>query len=224
MEPTKANLCVYVRVRPFLSRELENGSSFPVIDVQPNSKEVHAYEFLCPDLDSEAKVREMLKNPKHFQVHSHLYDHVFDDKSDQQTVYRVTTKSCLDYLVRGYNSTIIAYGQTGTGKTYTMEGKQSDAEQKGLIPRVLEEIFVKMNEGPPEEKFQIKASYVQIYNETLSDLLLNGKKKGLVIREDKYKGMYVDGLSEQELTSASQALNLLYEGRLLLLPHLLQLG
>ena len=210
--PTKANLCVYVRVRPFLSRELENGSSFPVIDVQENKKELHAYEFLCPDLDSETKVREMLQNPKHFQVHSHLYDCVFDDKSDQESVYKQTALNCLEYLLKGFNSTIIAYGQTGTGKTFTMEGNQNDQNLKGLIPRVLEDIFVRkqLNEG--EEKFQITASYVQIYNETLSDLLLNGKKKGLMIREDKFKGMYVDGLSEQELTSAKQALELLYEG------------
>ena len=211
--PTKANLCVYVRVRPFLSRELQNGSSFPVIDVQENKRELHAYEFLCPDLDSESKVRQMLKNPKHFQVHSHAYDHVFDDKSDQETVYALTASNCLEYLIKGFNSTIIAYGQTGTGKTHTMEGDQKDKTQKGLIPRVLEDIFVRMNTDQDDEKFHITASYVQIYNETLSDLLLNGKKKGLMIREDKYKGMYVDGLSEQELTSPEQALDLLYQGK-----------
>jgi kinesin family protein 3/17 len=211
--PTKANLCVYVRVRPFLSRELENGSSFPVIDVQQNQKELHAYEFLCPDLDSESKVRQMLKNPKHFQVHSHLYDHIFDDKSEQETVYKMTASNCLEYLLKGFNSTIIAYGQTGTGKTHTMEGNQNDQKLKGLIPRVLEDLFVRMGPNGDDDDFKITASYLQIYNEGLSDLLLNGKKKGLMIREDKYKGMYVDGLSEQKLTSAEQALQLLAEGR-----------
>lgn len=205
-------LRVFVRVRPFLPRELKNGSSFPVIDVQETEKELHAYEFLCPELDSEAKVREMLLNPKHFQVHSHTYDFVFDDKAEQSKIYSKSTEQCLDYLLNGYNSTIIAYGQTGTGKTYTMEGNPTTPETKGLIPRVLEDLFVKMETGEDEEPFKVTASYVQIYNENLSDLLEPTNKGPLNIRQDKYRGMVVENISEKPLESCKEALEMLARG------------
>ena len=209
---TKERLRVFVRVRPFLQRELRNGSSFPVIDVQESEKELHAYEFLCPELDNEDKVRQMLMNPRHFQVHSHYYDGIFDDKTDQKKVYESTAFSCLDYLLKGFNSTIIAYGQTGTGKTYTMEGNSADPEKKGLIPRILSDLFIQTKVPEGEEPFQLRASFVQIYNENLSDLLEPNSKKSFSIREDRLQGLYVENLSEKVLTSAEEALDLLEKG------------
>jgi kinesin family protein 3/17 len=209
---SKESLKVFVRVRPFLERELKNGNSFPVIDVQESEKELHAYEFLCPDLDGEDKVREMLMNPKHFQVHSHYYDMVFDDKTDQEKVYESTAASCLDYLLKGYNSTIIAYGQTGTGKTHTMEGNPADESKRGLIPRVLNDLFIKTKVEEDETPYKLTASYVQIYNENLSDLLSPSSKKNFNIREDRFKGIYVDNLSERELTCPDTAFQMFLSG------------
>lgn len=210
-EPQNEALRVYVRVRPFLERELKNNPTFPIIDVQECEKELHAYEFLTPDLDTEEKVREMLLNPRHFQVHVHNYDHIFDQHASQSTVYMVSAENCVDKLLDGFNSTIIAYGQTGTGKTFTMEGPPDDPDQKGLIPRVLEGLFKRVAEKK-HFNLHIKASYVQIYNETLSDLLQPKNHKSLVIREDKARGMFVENLSETRLTNTTQAMKLFQEG------------
>ena len=209
---SKESLKVFVRVRPFLQRELNNGNSFPVIDVQQCERELHAYEFLCPDLDGEDKVREMLMNPKHFQVHSHYYDQVFDDKSNQEKVYESTASNCLEYLLRGYNSTIIAYGQTGTGKTHTMEGNPNDEDKKGLIPRVLKDLFVRTKVPEGEAPYKLTASYVQIYNENLNDLFDPASKKNFNIREDKYKGIFVENLTEKNLSCPETAFDLFSMG------------
>ena len=75
-------------------------------------------------------------------------------------------------LFTGYNATIFAYGQTGTGKTYTMEGFNegaSTAEKRGIIPRAIEQIFGHIQRhASPNMRFLVRASYLQIYNEQIS--------------------------------------------------------
>ena len=68
-------------------------------------------------------------------------------------------------MLQGYNAAIIAYGQTGTGKTYTMEGAQHGPE-RGIIPRAVEDVFAYIeNDTAPGSKYLVRASYLQIYNE-----------------------------------------------------------
>lgn len=117
-------------------------------------------------------------------------------------------------VLEGYNSTIFAYGQTGTGKTYTMEGftyNNKDPE-RGIIQRTIEDIFYFIESTSNENtKFIIRASYLQIYNENISDLL-KPEKKNLQIREDKKKGIYVDCLSEWAVLSPIDLYALLKRG------------
>lgn len=204
-------LRVYVRIRPFLQRELEDKSSYPVLDVRPNRRELHIYEFLNSDLYSEEKVLEMLKNPRHFQVHVHNFNEVFDQQNHQEYIYKKCGETCLERLLGGFNSSVIAYGQTGTGKTYTMEGPSQIGSQRGLIPRILEGLF-RVTAGLGQREVVVKASYVQIYNETLSDLLRPKNQKNLTIRQDKFLGMIVENLSEFELKSKEQAMELFKKG------------
>jgi kinesin family protein 3/17 len=89
-------------------------------------------------------------------------------------------------MMAGYNSTIIAYGQTGTGKTYTMEGfgMDNDYSRRGIIPRAVEQIFEEKDRQENNNNqivYQITISYLQIYQEQLSDLL-EPEIKGLQIR------------------------------------------
>jgi hypothetical protein len=76
-------------------------------------------------------------------------------------------------VLEGYNGTIFAYGQTGTGKTYTMSGEPDDYLQKGIMPRAFEDIMQILNGG---YHVSIKASYLEIYNEEIRDLLSNNPK------------------------------------------------
>jgi hypothetical protein len=72
--------------------------------------------------------------------------------------------------MQGYNGTIFAYGQTGTGKTFTMEGVADKAELKGIIPRSIEWIFNSIKSYSDQE-FLVRVSFVEIYNEEVIDLL-----------------------------------------------------
>jgi len=149
-----------------------------------------------------------------FQLHRFTFDYVFDLDATQEEVYNSTAKSAVLSMLEGYNSTIFAYGQTGTGKTYTMEGftYNNNDPNRGIIPRSIDEIFNYIESLTSSgTKFMVRASYLQIYNETISDLLKN-EKSTLQIREDKKKGVYVEGLSEWAVRSPGDVYNLLQKG------------
>jgi GTPase SAR1 family protein len=117
-------------------------------------------------------------------------------------------------VFEGYNATLLAYGQTGTGKTYTMEGFSSGLNDpnKGIIPRSMEEIFKFIENSSNKSKtFMVRASYLQIYNEVITDLLKN-ETQTLQIREDRKKGVFVEGLSEWVVRSPHDIYNLMKDG------------
>ena len=119
------------------------------------------------------------------------FDFVYDQLATQEFVYENTAKQSVVSVLEGYNSTVIAYGQTGTGKTHTMEGFKYNVgdPQRGIIPRSMEEIFkfIQM-QSSKNTTFMVRVSYLQIYNEIISDLL-KVERTQLQIREDKKKGV-----------------------------------
>jgi hypothetical protein len=109
---------------------------------------------------------------------------------------------------------MLAYGQTGTGKTYTMEGfKYSGCDpQRGIVPRCMEQIFHYIEASSNRDStFMVRASYLQIYNEVISDLLKTDRTS-LNIREDKKKGIFVEGLSEWAVRSPNEIYSLMQKG------------
>lgn len=109
---------------------------------------------------------------------------------------------------------MLAYGQTGTGKTYTMEGfKYSGCDpQRGIVPRSMEQIFKYIEASSNRNStFMVRASYLQIYNEIISDLLKTDRTS-LNIREDKKKGIFVEGLSEWAVRSPNEIYSLMQKG------------
>ncbi|EGR32747.1 kinesin motor domain protein [Ichthyophthirius multifiliis] len=122
-----------------------------------------------------------------------------------------------DNCLEGYNACIFAYGQTGAGKTYTITGGGSieqvlNTEKRGLLPRVLEYIFEKLEtREKSEENYLVKCSYLEIYNEKIIDLLMDNGQT-LQLREDLKKGVYVENLSEKITQSLSQAIEILKNG------------
>lgn len=114
----------------------------------------------------------------------------------------------------GFNACIFAYGQTSSGKSYSMTGTP---ENKGLIPRICEGIFDKIQSYVPNSDedihFKIEASYMEIYNEKVLDLLdPKGHKQNLKVREHKLLGPYVDGLSQLAVSTYKDIEILLNEG------------
>ena len=135
-------------------------------------------------------------------------------------------------VLRGYNAAIIAYGQTGAGKTHTMEGAP-EGEQRGIVPRAVADAFAGIeaddiaNGAMPSSsssssdpssstttpaRFLVRASYLQIYNETISDLL-RPERTNLAIREDARRGVFVEGLSEWVVRSPQEVHALMARGR-----------
>ena len=98
------------------------------------------------------------------------FDHVFGLKATQHEIFDIVAKPVLGHAFNGYNATIFAYGQTGSGKTHTMEGKTLyDDNDKGIIPRTMDELFSKIDEAEENIEFTILVTYLEIYNEQVQD-------------------------------------------------------
>jgi Cdc6-like AAA superfamily ATPase len=127
---------VVIRVRPPLPRELSGEVEFKNIVHVDNEREqiITVSENLEAVLDDGG---QLLANPGPYATHSFVFDHVYDQKSTQKEVYDTTARAVVESALQGYNATIFAYGQTGTGKTFTMEGfnREGSVEARGIIPR-----------------------------------------------------------------------------------------
>ena len=164
------------------------------------------------------------------QANMFHFDHVFPTTSSQQAVYEYCGKHLVKEALNGFNCTIFAYGQTGSGKTFTMMGptttasglrREQDASQRGLIPRIIEEIFASISEADEELEFTVKVSYAEIYMEKLRDLIdpshlgtdFGGeKKKALRIRQDKLRGVYIEGITELYTSNPTEVLEIMMRG------------
>ncbi|CAG2213204.1 KIF4 [Mytilus edulis] len=145
---------------------------------------------------------------------SFTYDYVYSPDHSQHEVYDSSVKHLVKHIFKGYNATVLAYGQTGSGKTYTMGGCYDMVSEieKGVIPRVMQELFNGM-EDKPEYSFTVKVSYLEIYNEDINDLLCPmSKREPLAIREDATGGIRLPGLREKTVTSYEETLTCLSMG------------
>ena len=217
---SNSNLKVFIRVRPPLPREKDKNLPFnPITYIESDNQTISLIEYIGGPLDESAKLEELITHPNNFIYHRYKFDYIFDMDATQEKVYNIAANPSLKSIIDGYNSTIIAYGQTGSGKTYTMEGFTFDPKSinKGLIPRVIEKIF-KILENTKNIKnideisdFSVKISYLQIYNESIDDLL-KPNNKNLNIREDNKKGLYVENLSEWIVKKPKDLYELLEKG------------
>ena len=106
------------------------------------------------------------------EVLTFTFDYVFGENSAQRQVYEVTARDTVLDMLDGYNGTIFAYGQTGAGKTYTMTSNLDGApETRGIVPRACSQLFSHIEQDNTGTEFTIKCSFLEIYKETLRDLL-----------------------------------------------------
>ncbi|XP_041117213.1 centromere-associated protein E isoform X2 [Polyodon spathula] len=137
------------------------------------------------------------------------FDRVFNTEETTDKLYQEVARPLVVSAVNGYNGTIFAYGQTSSGKTFTMMGNQSSL---GVIPLAIQDIF-KIIEATPNREFLLRVSYMEVYNETVTDLLCDSrKKKPLEIREDVNRTVYVADLSEEVVTTAKMVMEWIKKG------------
>ncbi|XP_065494667.1 kinesin-like protein KIF11 [Caloenas nicobarica] len=200
------NIQVVVRCRPFNASE-RKASSYAVVDCDQTRKEVSVRTGGVTDKTSRK---------------TYTFDMVFGAQAKQIDVYRSVVCPILDEVIMGYNCTVFAYGQTGTGKTFTMEGERSPNEEytweedplAGIIPRTLHQIFEKLSENGTE--FSVKVSLLEIYNEELFDLLNPTSDVGerLQMFDDprNKRGVIIKGLEEITVHNKNEVYQILERG------------
>ena len=170
-----------------------------------NAKEIEQGHECCVNMFSDRGLIE-LRNPNlgpTDPIKTFTFDAVYDRNSKQLDLYAETFAPLVDSVLDGFNGTIFAYGQTGTGKTYTMEGVKNDAENRGVIPNSFEHIFSHIAKSE-NQLYLVKASYLEIYMEDVRDLLAKDQTKNLELKERPDTGVYVKDLSTFVCKSISE--------------------
>ena len=147
--------------------------------------------------------------------HNFTFDKVFDLESTQEEVYE-EVKSTIEDVLKGYNGTIFAYGQSGSGKTYTMKGADiNDDNSKGIIPRALTQIFdyieSENNKENNDIEFELRVSVLEIYLEKLYDLLNADEGSSKLDIKSTPNGTVVKGLIEQCVNDEEEMLSIFDE-------------
>lgn len=167
---------VVVRCRPMNQKEIAQGHQ-RIIEMNVKKGTI--------EINNPAKKEEV---PRMF-----TYDSVYDWNSKQIDLYDETFRQLVDSVLEGYNGTIFAYGQTGTGKTFTMEGVRSDPILRGVIPNSFEHIFTHIARTQ-NQQYLVRASYLEIYQEDIRDLLSKDQSRRLELKERPDTGVYVKDL------------------------------
>ncbi|XP_039256558.2 uncharacterized protein LOC120333254 isoform X1 [Styela clava] len=174
---------VAIRIRPLISRE--QGS-----------------DILWTADTHQIKLKEGKSKP-------YIFDRVFDSDEITGEVYEEIVEPIVQSAMGGFNGTVFAYGQTSSGKTYTMMG---DRRNLGIIPLSVNDTFA-LIQKTPEREFLLRVSYMEIYNEVVRDLLApTTEGPGLQIREDEFRNAVVQGLTEKLVMSSKEVLKLMESG------------
>ena len=191
-----SNVVVVARVRPQNRIETSRGGS-PCVTVQKE--------------EDQQRVHVAARTGKQ----SFDFDHVFGPTSQQADVFESCGAPIIASVLEGFNGTIFAYGQTSSGKTFTMQGpeggKLDDPGMYGIIPRAFQAIFDGVYEMPEHMECTIKLSYVEIYMERIRDLL-DTEKINLQVRESREHGIFIDGATERYVQSPDELLAFMEEG------------
>ncbi|KAF3928811.1 Kinesin-1 [Orbilia brochopaga] len=140
------------------------------------------------------------------------FDRVFDMKCKQNDIFDFSIRPTVDDILNGYNGTVFAYGQTGAGKSFTMMGSDIDSDSfKGIIPRIVEQIFASILASPGNIEYTVRVSYMEIYMEKIRDLLAP-QNDNLPIHEEKNRGIYVKGLLEIYVSSVQEVYEVMRRG------------
>ncbi|XP_078035181.1 uncharacterized protein LOC144469125 [Augochlora pura] len=202
-----ANIKVAVRVRPISARELNRTGSDLV--VRTDSKGISL---------TNLKVSSSKAGDSRERTRTYGFDYCFDSSdpeaehyADQERIYETLGQTVLEAVFLGYNSCLVAYGQSASGKTYTMMGTKDDP---GLTPRLCEGLFSRIEDEKRNEKnWCVLVSYLEIYNERVRDLLKpSSSASGLRVREHPRLGPYVQGLTHHVVPTLGSLMSYVEEG------------
>lgn len=197
MGPGSSPECVkvVVRCRPLSQGEMSDGKK-GIVNMDTKLGQIAIKN---PKLDDK-------EPPKTF-----TFDIVYNWNTEQITLYQETASPIVDSCLEGYNGTIFCYGQTGTGKTFTMEGASGD-KTKGIIPNAFDHVF-RAIETSEDKKFLVRASFLEIYNEEVRDLLAKNSTNKLELKENVDTGVYVKNLTSFVVKGVSEICNVLAVGK-----------
>lgn len=180
----------------------------------PNAEEKKTNQPTVVSCESDAKQIKVNYGPAGKKVlKTFSFDRVFGMYSTQEEVFETMVRPIIDETLSGFNCTIFAYGQTGTGKTHTMEGNINIPEEAGIVPRSATAIIEQLEASGVE--FTIRVSFLELYNEELQDLLTenNDSKGPLRLCEDAKKGGVVcQNLEEVTVLNARDIFDILQRG------------
>uniref|UniRef100_A0A3B4F7J7 Kinesin-like protein n=1 Tax=Pundamilia nyererei TaxID=303518 RepID=A0A3B4F7J7_9CICH len=178
---------VVVRCRPFSRRE-EIAGSENILEIDDKLGQITIRNPKAPP-DEPMKV--------------FTFDSVYGWNSKQSDIYDDAVRPLVESVLQGFNGTIFAYGQTGTGKTHTMQGVSNDPERRGVIPNSFQHIFTQISRTQ-NQKYLVRSSYLEIYQEEIRDLLCKDNNRKLELKESPDFGVYVKDLSSVVTKNATE--------------------
>ncbi|TNJ30483.1 Kinesin-9 [Giardia muris] len=201
---------VHARIRP--------PGANPAMKCSTDAKEFYAIDYT----DNRLQLNVPKTHPNMKSEYSFTFDHIYDAQTTQVEVYDRLTRPLIQNFIDGFNCTVFAYGQTGSGKSYSMTGGAGSYNDRGLMPRALEQIFGYLAGNTSSRQHEIWVSYIQIFNEIGYDLLgipgeLNPHLEDLprvTLQEDSDGALHVKGLSAHKSDNVESALNILWNGDL----------
>ncbi|KQK22297.1 kinesin-like protein KIN-5B isoform X1 [Brachypodium distachyon] len=203
----EANVQVVLRCRP-LSKEEQKANIQSAVSCNDTKREVTVLNSLFKQADK-----------------TFTFDKVFGPKSQQRVIYDQAVAPIVDDVLDGYNCTVFAFGQTGTGKTYTMEGEMMQQVGElpaaaGVMPRAVRHIFDILEARKAD--YSMKVTFLELYNEELTDLLASEdqsrfpedrqKRPTISLMEDGKGGAVIRGLEEIVVYSRGEIYSLLEQG------------
>ncbi|CAG9329986.1 unnamed protein product [Blepharisma stoltei] len=173
-----------------------------------NEKEKLIEESVCVTFDPDNRTVAIKSEgePQRFS-----YDYVFNPSTPQAQIYQIGARPIIDAIMQGFNGTVFAYGQTSSGKTFTMTGVLGDKNLMGIIPRMVGDVFSKILNSDSHIEFSVKVGYCEIYMEKIKDLL-EPSKNNLKIHEDKIRGVFIEDLTERYVSSEEEVFELMNIG------------
>eukprot|EP00331_Platyophrya_macrostoma_P023561 CAMPEP_0176462128 /NCGR_PEP_ID=MMETSP0127-20121128/35080_1 /TAXON_ID=938130 /ORGANISM="Platyophrya macrostoma, Strain WH" /LENGTH=236 /DNA_ID=CAMNT_0017853981 /DNA_START=105 /DNA_END=811 /DNA_ORIENTATION=+ len=187
------NIRVVVRCRNLLPNELERGDKAVVrMDLATN----------------QVVLQHAIGDPETF-----AFDAVYNNTYTQRDIFLQEVQPLVEAVLQGYNATVFAYGQSGSGKTHTMTGKLEDPKLWGMMPQVVDHLFneIKKLSTTSKKTFKVRVSYIELYNGKSRDLLAT-KQVNLEIKQNMAKNFYVKGADMPEVTNFDECIRYFNQG------------